>query len=365
MEELRDVLKLLKDEIDRSVEFIDMNSLGTKILELESETMSDILWDNPARARKITSELSQLIKKRDLWMGLKNEVADLIGLLEIYFTEDTHTEKERAQFHADVKDFEKRFHIASKELFMSGDYDSYNAIVSIYSGAGGVDAQDWVAMLLRMYLRYCERRGYKVEMMNRNDGDAGGVKHVSFLVQGAYAYGYLKEEKGVHRLVRLSPFNAGNTRETSFGLVEVVPELVDETDSVKIADKDLRIDVYCASGKGGQNVNKVASAVRITHIPTGIAVACQNERSQLQNRERAMAQLRGKLVAMQKEMRVEKIEDLKGDLGKNEWGHQIRSYVLHPYKMVKDHRTDWETSQVEKVLDGELDDAIEAGLSAK
>ena len=248
---------------------------------------------------------------------------------------------------------------------MSGEYDEGNSIVSIYSGAGGVDAQDFVSILLRMYLRYAEKKGWKTTILQKTDGEPEGIKHVTFLVEGSLAYGHLKEEKGVHRLVRLSPFNAGNTRETSFALVEVVPEIDTDVESVEINPKDLRIDTFRSSGAGGQSVNTADSAIRITHIPTGIVISCQNERSQHQNKERAMSQLRGKLVALLEEQQVEKIDELKGDLGKNEWGHQIRSYVLHPYKMVKDLRTKWETTQVDDILDGNLDDIIEAGLRAK
>ena len=295
---------------------------------------------------------------------MEGRVTELSELLEIYFEEHDDSQKDRDQLHEDVAKLEKELKAAAIELFMSGEYDNYSAVLSIYSGPGGSDAQDWVEMLLRMYLRYCEKKEFKTTILQKTDGEPVGIKHVTVLVEGPLAYGHLKEEKGVHRLVRLSPFNSGNTRETSFGLVEVVPEIEEDVEHIVIADKDLRIDTFRSSGAGGQHVNTSDSAVRITHIPTGIVVSCQNERSQHQNKDRAMAQLRGKLAQLKVEQQVEKIEDLKGD-AKNDWGHQIRSYVLHPYKMVKDLRTKWETSRIDDVLDGDLDECIEAGLLAK
>ena len=365
MQELKDKLKYLSNEISQSIEFIDLPAINKKIEELEQETMAPDFWENQKRAQKATTRLSHLIKKKEYWESLQARVGELSTLLDMYFEEHDHSEKDRDQLHEDVAKLEKDVNKAMVELFMSGPYDEGSAVVSIYSGAGGVDAQDWVEMLLRMYLRYADKKEYKTTILQQTDGEPQGIKHVTFLVEGPLAYGHFKEEKGVHRLVRLSPFNSGNTRETSFGLVEVVPEIDVDVENIVIDDKDLRIDTFRASGAGGQHVNTSDSAVRITHEPTGIVVSCQNERSQHQNKERAMAQLRGKLAALIEEQQVEKIDQLKGDLGKNEWGHQIRSYVLHPYKMVKDLRTKWETSQVDDVLDGDLDDVIEAGLRAK
>lgn len=365
MRELKDKLKHLSSEIESATTFIDLPGIEKKITELEAETMAEGFWNDQKHAQKVSTKLNHLIKKKELWEGLRAKVEELSTLLDMYFEEHDDSEKDRKQLHDDVEKLEKDVSKASVELFMSGEFDDGNVIVSIYSGAGGVDAQDWVSMLLRMYLRYAERKDWKVTILQQTDGEPQGVKHVTFLVEGPLAYGHFKEEKGVHRLVRLSPFNSGNTRETSFGLVEVVPEIDVDVDSVKIDEKDLRIDTFRSSGAGGQHVNTSDSAVRITHVPTGIVVSCQNERSQHQNKERAMAQLRGKLVALIEEQQVEKIDQLKGDLGKNEWGHQIRSYVMHPYKMVKDLRTKWETNQIDDVLDGDLDDVIEAGLRAK
>ncbi|MBT6068222.1 peptide chain release factor 2 [Candidatus Peregrinibacteria bacterium] len=365
MQELKDKLKHIAGEIDKAEGFIDLPGMEKKIAELQASTMDENFWGDQKRAQKVTTELDHLSKKKELWEGMRARCEELTELLEIYFEEHDDSDKDRAQLHSDVESLEKDLKSASVELFMSGEFDSGNTILSIYSGAGGVDAQDWVSILLRMYLRYAEKKSFKTTILQKTDGEPEGVKHVTILIEGPLAYGFLKEEKGVHRLVRLSPFNSGNTRETSFALVEVVPEIDTDVEGIEINEKDLRVDTFRASGAGGQHVNTSDSAVRITHAPTGIVVSCQNERSQHQNKDRAMAQLRGKLAALKHEQAVEKIEDLKGDLGKNEWGHQIRSYVMHPYKMVKDLRTKWETSQIDNVLDGDLDDVIEAGLLAK
>lgn len=365
MQELKDKLGYLLNEVEEAIAFIDLPKIEEKIGELESQTMDEDFWNDQKNAQKVTTQLNHLIKKKEFWQGLEARAKELLELLQMYFDEHEDSEKDKSQMHEDTAKLEKDIKRASIELYMNGEYDEGNAIVSIYSGAGGTDAQDWVAMLLRMYLRYAEKKEYKTTILHQTDGDPEGVKHVTILVEGPLAFGHFKEEKGVHRLVRLSPFNSGNTRETSFALVEVVPEIDTDIESLVIDEKDLRIDTYRSSGAGGQHVNTSDSAVRLTHIPTGIVTSCQNERSQHQNKERAMAQLRGKLVALIEEQQVEKIDQLKGDLGKNEWGHQIRSYVLHPYKMVKDLRTKWETTQVDDVLDGDLDDVIEAGLRAK
>lgn len=246
-------------------------------------------------------------------------------------------------------------------LFLSGKFDQNDAILSIYAGAGGKDAQDWVEMLLRMFSRFCEAQDWKLTVLDRSDGEEVGIKAVTLQISGHMAYGLLKSEHGVHRLVRLSPFNVGHTRETSFAKVDVLP-LVEEDKSVVIPEEDLRIDVYRASGKGGQGVNTTDSAVRIKHLPTGLTVQCQNERSQLQNKRTAMSMLTSKLIELKEQQHVEDIKDLKGPKKEAAWGNQIRSYVLQPYQMVKDHRTDFQTSNVTAVLDGELDGFIESYL---
>jgi len=247
------------------------------------------------------------------------------------------------------------------KLFLNGKYDTGNAIFALYAGAGGKDAQDWTQMLLRMYLRFCEKKGWETTILDQSFGEETGIKSVVVAVKGNLAYGYLKCEKGVHRLVRLSPFNSKHTRETSFALLEVFPEIIEDNE-VNIKPEEIRIDVFCSGGAGGQHVNRTASAVRITHLPTGIVVQCQNERSQIQNRAVAMKILRAKIFAKIQDQRENQKKELQGGVTEATWGNQIRSYVLHPYKMVKDHRTNLESSNPEKVLTGDLDDFIEAYL---
>jgi peptide chain release factor 2 len=269
--------------------------------------------------------------------------------------------EENDELEREFKDLTNAFQKAHIELFLSGPYDKNDAIMVISAGTGGVEAQDWAEMLFRMYLRYTERKGWKSGLVEKNMGEEAGIKSATIEVSGDMAYGYLKAENGTHRLVRLSPFNAKNLRQTSFALVEVLP-VIQEEQGIEINPKDLRVDTYRSSGAGGQHVNKTDSAIRITHLPTGMVVTCQNERSQIQNREQAMNILRGRLTQRLIEERKEKIDELKGGYKEAAWGHQIRSYVFQPYTMVKDHRTDAETSQVYDVMDGDLDLFIEAFL---
>lgn len=258
---------------------------------------------------------------------------------------------------SEIEEFENFIENTYLETLLKGKYDNLNAIIDIHSGAGGTESQDWAEMLFRMYSRYTERQGYKLSVLDLQNGDDAGIKSVSFLVSGENAYGYLKSEKGVHRLVRISPFDANSRRHTSFASVEVMPEIIND-DEIKINPDELRIDTFRSSGAGGQYINKTDSAIRITHLPTGIVVACQTERSQIQNKESAMKMLYSKLAELKEQQEQQELKDIQGTLKKIEWGSQIRSYVFCPYTMVKDHRTDYETSSIEKVMDGDIQDFI-------
>lgn len=300
--------------------------------------------------------------------GLKREVTDFDALgkkideLEEFTGLDTLGPEETVLLEEDITETEHTTHQWEFQLLLGGEYDTNNALLTLRSGAGGTEAQDWTAMLLRMYLRYAERRGWKTMILDQNGGNEAGLKSVTIEIRGRYAYGYLRGEMGVHRLVRLSPFNANNLRQTSFASVEVMPVLPDSDRSLEIRPEELQIDTFRASGAGGQHVNKTESAIRITHLPTGIIVSCQSERSQLQNRDQAMKLLRSKLLQRQIQEEEEKRATIRGEFKSAGFGNQIRSYVLHPYTLVKDHRTEKETSNTGSVLDGDLDSFIESEL---
>ena len=286
---------------------------------------------------------------------LKKRTEDTLELIEIA-DDSIQIELER-----EIKKIEVAVDRLELKVLLSGKYDRGNALLAIHAGAGGTDSQDWAAMLERMYLRWAEQHGYDVDILDRTEGEEAGIKSVTIGISGLLAYGYLRPEKGVHRLVRLSPFDAAHRRHTSFALVEVLPEM-NELDEIKINPENIKIDVYKSSGAGGQNVQKNATAVRLTHIPSGLVVTCQNERSLVQNKENALRVLKARLLAIKQVEQDEKISELRGEYTKAEWGSQIRSYVLHPYQMVKDHRTDYETGNTQAVLDGDLDSFIEAYL---
>ena len=307
-------------------------------------------------------ELDTLKGETGTWRGLERQAGDAAGLLDMAI-EENHAEM-IDEVAREVPDIEHQLAKLEFNLLFSGEYDHNNAILSVHAGAGGTESNDWAQMLMRMYLRSADARGFKTEILEEMPGDEAGIKSVTIQVMGEYAYGRLKAERGVHRLVRLSPFDANHRRHTSFALVEVMPE-IDETVEVEIKPEDVRIDIYHASGHGGQNVQKVATAVRLTHVPTGIVVTCQNERSQLQNKENAFKVLRSRLVELEIEKREQAKARIKGQHVEAGWGNQIRSYVLHPYQMVKDHRTEYETSRTDLVLDGDLDAFIEAYLRSQ
>ncbi len=316
-------------------------------------------WNDPDKARQVLQERSRLNERLQAWRALYKEVEDCDTLLELAEEEDDESAYQEVRRQS--KSLEKQIHDFSVSLMLSGNDDDRNAILSINAGAGGTEAQDWAEMLYRMYHRWCEEKNYKVEVMDLQPGDEAGIKSVTFTAKGRFAFGYLKAETGVHRLVRISPFNAGGKRHTSFASVFIYPEIDDEI-VVDIDEKDLRIDTFRASGAGGQHVNKTSSAVRITHEPTGIVVQCQQEKSQIRNRELAMKVLRARLYQLEKQkqdLKMQAIHETKGEIA---WGNQIRSYVLHPYQMVKDHRVNMDIGNVNAVLDGWIDPFIEAVL---
>ena len=335
---------------------------------MQKETSEPDFWQDERRAREIMKKLDSYQDTVDLWEKIEKEIDDLLEmakLVEESKSEESKNKKENKKLSKEienkVREVTKKFLKNEFQALMDEKYDRADAIVAIHAGAGGVDAQDWAEMLLRMYLRYAEGRHYKTNIVHISKGEEAGIKSVTFEISGSYAYGYLKTEAGVHRLVRLSPFNADHLRQTSFALVEVLPE-ISETDEIKIKPEDLKIDTFRASGAGGQHVNKTDSAVRITHIPTKLSAACQTERSQAQNKETALKILKAKLYQKAKKEEAEEKQKLRGEYTSAEWGNQIRSYVLHPYKLVKDHRTNIETTDAEKVLDGDIDKFIEARL---
>jgi peptide chain release factor 2 len=322
---------------------------------LKKESQALDLWDNQDRARKIMITLAALEEEIKGWEQLEERLNDALELAELgdnSLQDDLQKEVEAIQGEIEKREF---------NAMLSGPYDRGDALLAIHAGAGGNDAQDWAEMVQRMYLRWAEKGGYETEIVDLTPGEEAGIKSTTISVEGLYAYGYLRAEKGVHRLVRISPFDSSSRRHTSFVLVEILPQVEDEN-SVKINSNDLRIDTFRSAGAGGQSVQKNDTAVRITHLPTGIVASCQNERSQTQNKEMAMKVLKARLLELKQREQKEKIEELRGEYQKAEWGSQIRSYVLHPYQMVKDHRTEFEVGNTEAVLDGDLDPFIESYL---
>ncbi|EOR21288.1 peptide chain release factor 2 [Clostridium sartagoforme AAU1] len=316
-------------------------------------------WEDIKRAEEVTKESKRIKDKIDRFESLSSRVEDVEVLSEL-IEEDQESINEVIR---EIRLIEKDVEEYRIELLLSGEYDRNDSILTLHAGVGGSDANDWTEMLLRMYTRWCEKKGFKVETIDYLEGDEAGIKSVTLKIKGEFAYGYLKAEKGVHRLVRISPFNANGKRQTSFASVEVLPELTKDQD-IEIKSDDLKIDTYRSSGAGGQHVNKTESAIRITHLPTGIVVQCQNERSQFANKDTAMSMLKSKLIELKERAHKEKIEDLTGELKDMGWGSQIRSYVFHPYNLVKDHRTSEETSNLNAVMNGEIDNFITAYLKS-
>ena len=340
----------------------DIFKLNEELNLLEEQTMSENFWNDSKNSKKVLSRIKQLKYKCTEYNKIKTEINDLIELSELANMEsDIEVAKEIIK---NTKKLENSFAKLQLQTLLSGKYDSNNAIVTIHPGAGGTESQDWAEMLYRMYSRWANKNNYEVKELDYLEGEEAGLKSVTFEIIGDNAYGYIKCEKGVHRLVRISPFDSGGRRHTSFASVEVLPEITDDIE-IEINPDDLRVDTYRASGAGGQHINKTSSAVRITHIPTNTVVACQSERSQIQNRETAMRMLKSKLLDLKEKEQKEKIEDLKGEQKDIAWGSQIRSYVFCPYTMVKDHRTNYEVGNVEAVMNGEIDDFLESYLKMK
>ncbi|MFA6860511.1 MAG: peptide chain release factor 2 [Clostridia bacterium] len=335
--------------LSRSV--FDPEKIKSQIAEKKSEQEVDGFWEDQKKAQEVSKKLKSLENKLSMYDKLMKAYADCEALVE--FVELDAGDEFYSELITSVKALQSEIERVKLQTLLKGKYDANNAIITLHAGAGGTEAQDWANMLFRMYQMYAEKMDYKITILDTIEGDEAGLKGVTFMVSGENAYGFLRAEKGVHRLVRISPFDSNARRQTSFASCEVMPE-IDEMTEVEIKPEDLRVDTYRSSGAGGQHVNKTESAIRITHIPTGIVVACQNERSQIQNREVAMKMLESKLVELKESQEMEKLASIRGEIKKIEWGSQIRSYVFHPYSMVKDHRTNYETSDVTGVMNGNI-----------
>ncbi|MBI39421.1 MAG: peptide chain release factor 2 [Leptospiraceae bacterium] len=365
--EFRNREELLKSARDLKEDFQarwQKNGIEGQLAEMQD--MEDLMtqpdfWDDPDKAREMSQRKSALEKKLIPWKDLNRDLEDFPDLVELTIEEMDDTDQALAQLSREYATIEERFEDVQLAEALLGKDDQLNAIVTISSGAGGTESQDWAQMLLRMYTRWFDRKGFGYETLDLQDGEEAGIKSASLLVKGESAFGYLKSENGVHRLVRISPFDSNKRRHTSFASVHVAPEIDDEIE-VNVEEKDLRVDTYRASGAGGQHINKTDSAIRITHIPTGVVVQCQQERSQHKNRDKAMKMLRSRLYELEREKREEDAESRAGEKRDVSWGNQIRSYVFHPYKMVKDLRTGFETSDPESIMNGELDDMVKSYL---
>ena len=361
-EELRLGLLAQEGELKNLYEAMDIENKKSRLEELEAQTAVSGFWNDQENSQKVVREMSHIKNVLKGYEKLRSAYDDTLTLIELAIEMDDESVYEEAKKGYDfvMADLETQ----KLSTLLTGEYDENNAILTFHAGAGGTEAQDWAQMLFRMYTRWAERHGFKYKILDYLDGDEAGIKSASILIEGENAYGFLKSEAGVHRLVRISPFDASGRRQTSFASLEVMPELSDETD-IEINEADLKVDTYRSGGAGGQHVNKTESAVRITHIPTGVVVACQNERSQFQNREVAMKMLKAKLAEIKEREHLEKIEDIKGVQKEIGWGNQIRSYVFMPYTLVKDHRTNFEMGNVASVMDGDIDGFINAYLKAK
>ncbi|MFC2370054.1 MAG: peptide chain release factor 2 [Candidatus Saccharimonas sp.] len=354
MQPLRKQAEDLRARVANACQALHIDARAEELAVLDEQLADSNVWANVERAQMLTRQASSLRSQIEPWQILRSQVSDIIELM------DLGDDSMLVEFTEQLAALEAEYQERRKDLLFSGEYDNRAAILKLSAGAGGTDAQDWAEMLERMYLRWAEKHDMQTELVERSTGEEAGIKNATYIIRGAFAYGKLRSEHGVHRLVRLSPFNADNLRQTSFALVEIMPEM-DAPGEVEIDDKDLRIDIYRSGGNGGQGVNTTDSAVRITHLPTGTVVAIQNERSQLQNKETALKILKSRLAQMQLEQRAETLADLRAGESAS-WGAQIRNYVLHPYTLVKDTRTKFETHNARGVLDGDIDGFIEAYL---
>lgn len=362
MKEQINELKELQKHIKETWALLDIDDMIAHLHGFEKEMQAEGFWNDSNNAKRVSKLHEEYRKEVEVWTDMKDEVDELISLASDL--EKNPDDEMEIGIKKRILELQKEFEKLEFYLLLSGKHDKKNAIISVHAGSGGTEAQDWAEMLQRMVYRYAEKKGWNVESIDESRGQEAGIKSSTFRVEGRYAYGHLQSESGTHRLVRISPFDAEKMRHTSFAAIEVIPE-IDQSEIVEIDPNDLRIDTYMAGGKGGQSVNTTYSAVRIVHIPTGITVQCQNERSQLQNRETAMRILQSRLEKVREEQNAKELKDLRGEYKSAEWGNQIRNYVLHPYKMVKDVRTKYETADPDAVLGGDLDKFVESYLKWK
>ncbi|WP_143156243.1 peptide chain release factor 2 [Caldanaerovirga acetigignens] len=362
LEELKSEIEALEPQIKEMRIYFEIDKIKVDIQKLEEKTLDPNFWDDQQEAQKILQNLNQLKETVEEFEALQKNWEDLVELIELGL--ESNDQEILDEIAREAEKFKNDFEKKRIRTLLRDKYDKNNAILSLHAGAGGTEAQDWVQMLFRMYTRWAEDKGYKVKVMDMLPGEEAGIKSVTALVEGPYAYGYLKAEQGVHRLVRISPFDAAGRRHTSFASVDVIPEIDDDIE-IEIRQEDLKIETFRAGGAGGQYVNKTESAVRITHVPTGIVVSCQNERSQQSNKNAALKILKAKLFSLYMEEQQKKINELRGEQKEIAWGNQIRSYVFQPYRLVKDHRTGVEVGNVEAVMDGEIDVFINAYLKMR
>ncbi len=361
LEEMRLELNKLKPKLESLADSLKIDDSEKHLKDLEAKTLNTNFWSDSEKSQKVLTEIKSISSKVKEYKSLEKSFEELEILLELSIEEEDFSSLE--EIEKNLKTLKKSIENQTLVTLLTGEYDSNNAILTLHAGAGGTESQDWAEMLLRMYMRWAEKHKYKIKILDYLDGEEAGIKSASFTVEGPNAYGFLKGENGVHRLVRISPFDASGRRHTSFASLEVIPEINDEI-KIDISPDDLKMDVYRASGAGGQHVNKTSSAVRLTHIPTGIIVACQNERSQFQNRDTALKILKSKLIELKEREHLEKVEDIKGVQKEIAWGSQIRSYTFMPYTLVKDHRTGYEMGNTTSVMDGEIDGFIDAYLKS-